>query len=420
MERAGGRHARLWPKWARVAALSLWALVGCGPSEALLRLDDVVPSRVHYGVTNTVVTLRGRFVPRLAVSVGDDSVSGLEDTFSVRVGTQELNRRDIKLISTEELQVTLPRLAIGSDEETLYSITVTDPRGHTQTLEDKLVVVVGEPAQVVLVNAPATVPVDAWTLPIRAEFRDANGYPARVSRRQASVRISTDSSTGLFSLDGGISQSAQELQLVLPQGTEGFDFAYRDPVPGDSKLTVTADGGVLSWLSLLKVGERGQPAQIRLSADLSGIATGDAIPMVLEVQDATGALASVPQGGAIASLSVAVTGTTSPDAATAGAGLALHMDGPYAPSLQALLREGTSRMTVYLRGTLITSVQIGARIADPRTGLVLASSTFHFSTQPAAPVVLDAPLPPEVDTDAVVPGVGQLPVAGEQGGPRED
>jgi len=415
MERAGGRHARLWPKWAWVAALSLWALVGCGPSEARLRLDDVVPARVHYGATNTVVTLRGRFVPRLAVSVGDDAVSGLEDVFSVRIGAQEINRSAIKLISTEELQVTLPRLAIGPDEETLYSITVTDPRGDSQTLEDRLVVVIREPTQVVLVNAPTTVPVDAWTPPIRAEFRDADGYPARIFRRQAAVRISTDSSTGLFSLDGGVSQSAHELQLVLPQGTEGFDFAYRDPMPGDSKLTVSADG-VLSWLSLLKVGERGQPAQIRLSADLSGIATGDPIPMVLEVRDSTGEPASVPQGGALASLQVAVTGTTSPDAAAAGAGLAVHMDGPYAPSIQALLREGTSRVTVYLRGTLVSSVQIGARIADPRTGLVMASSTFHFGTQPTAPVRLDAPLPPEAGTDAIAPEGVELPVTGEQGG----
>jgi hypothetical protein len=321
------------PGWRGLLWLVAAGLLACGDaSQEGPRLDEVSPARVFFGVPERLV-LRGAFTPTLAVDLGSDSPPTLENRFEIHIGSQRAYA--VRVLTQETLEATTPAtLPPGS-----HDVTVTNERGQSTTLPEAFEVMDRTIHRLVFVTSMRTAWPDTWTEALRIELRDDQGraLPTSTPRR---LRVTSDSATGRFARLGD-DRADPMLEFTLEPGESGLDFIYRDSTPGYHTLESSTEG-LPSISQPVAVGRLGTPAAVRFARQPTApLVAGEALPLVVEVVDASGGPATFPPQGVRLELS-----TDSP-----AGGLALNEGEPYQSSLALTLDSARGRLPFLYRDT---------------------------------------------------------------------
>lgn len=335
----------------RLGWVGLALVVACGGKAApTLRVDSVEPPRIPFGVESEVI-VHGIFEPRLAVDLSQQGQTTLVDDFEVEVGG--IPAKVVKRLQTDRLDVVLPKeLPVGTQP-----VTVTDPRGQRVTLDAAVEVFAPAPTRVAFVTSMRAAETGTWTEPIRIGLLDSAGQ-LTVSPQPVRLQVTSDSPTGRLARAGSLGPGTPSLDLTLPQGVQSVDFAFLDSAPGYRTLTAVADGFEPITQPVV-VGRLGDASLVRfVAAPTPSMTAGATAPVVVEIQDVTGAPAGLPSNG----IRVEVT-------APAPLSVGTSPSGPFLPTQAAIIQSGAGRETFYLQGTQVAAgVEVKATATNLATG----------------------------------------------------
>lgn len=336
-------------------ALLVTCALSCGTRSDTPRLEKVSPASALFGAPERLL-LSGAFSPDLAVDLGSKEPPSLENRFEVRIGSERAY--GVRFLSRDSLEATAPATLPPGQ----HDVTVTDAQGRSSTLSGAFTVVDRNVQRLVFITSIRSAHPEQWTEAIRLELRDPEGLPAPTSTPRT-LRIASDSKTGLVALLKQEQTAQAELEVTLAPGESGVDLMYKDTTPGYHTLESSSprddhNNGLPPITQTVAVGRLGPPTAVRFTrVPLSPLVAGQPVTIAVEVLDSSGGPASLPAKGLQLDLS-----TTSP-----GGGLAVGASDPPHQTLSLPMQEAGTLPLIYKDTRSSAEVRLSVRAINQDT-----------------------------------------------------
>jgi hypothetical protein len=175
------------------------------------------------------------------------------------------------------------------------------------------------PGVLVISTDPQTIFTDQISGPITLEIRDVNGNPA-TSVDNVTVALSSSSSTDVFDTDPAGPFNGIVVSVTIPAGQTSATVFYKDSFAGTHTLTATAanfSAQTQTAEQTITVTERA--SVLAISSD-SSVFEGDSFSITIEMVDANGDAAGLPNDAMVTLSSSSSTTTFNPPQVTIPAG----------------------------------------------------------------------------------------------------